>query len=122
MMQLLRVFFPSWKFFDELAPATAIELRHSDGAGEFGPWTRCECQHARGIFINAQGNLAHACQSLLETAVREVSESSGSFGTSVPYRLLVGLARFQLPREARRFQFRVSVGGDEALLSAEHEV
>ena len=127
---LLRCFFPSWRFFEDIAPGPTLSYsRAAPGAG-FGPWHDAVRGTAHGVILNASGNLWLAYQSLVEQLWSEIEESSTPDPRLlVSYRLVQRLVLLELlgPGERAaggRYRFRLTSG--EAWLtefvSHEHEI
>jgi len=73
------------------------------------------------LFVNARGNLALAHHALLERLLSDVADLDERLETSlaaaaveqlVSYRLVTRLAKTQLPAEAVRFQFKLTLPPD----------
>jgi hypothetical protein len=142
---LFRALFPSWRFFEDLASLPQLKFRTSFPEG---PWVECIPPHHRNagaVFLNASGNLRHACNSLVEqtvsdiaeltdlTPVQEVENAHQNFSDSVSYRLTCELVRYQLLNahgvaSGTPFQFKItsaeaaSSEQQNVLVSLVHEV
>jgi hypothetical protein len=134
---LLRSLFPSWRFFEHIAPVPTLSYRVSREGADFGPWRDALPPIARtptSLVLNARGNLHLAQQSLVERLSDDLDGDGDGDGDASPpnivesssYRLVQRLVltklrsdpseRIQTPGEARtRYQFRLTLPG------AEHE-
>src|ERR1700749_3247026 len=65
-VQLMRAFFPSWRFFDDIGDEPQLYLRAGVGAalGEWRPALPRPPRRWRALVLNAEGNLLLACGSL----------------------------------------------------------
>ena len=124
---LFKVFFPSWKFFDELGEPPVLYYRLIFSNGEPGPWLVCMENQTRGfgaLFLNAQGNLRMACNSLVERLIGDVNEtpvkSPADISNSVSYQLVQNLVRNRVG--AARFQFKIVSGKEDILVSPLQEI
>ncbi len=74
---LLRAFFPSWKFFDELGEVPALEFRFAIRGVELGPWISAADRprsRIHQLLYHAEGNLYLANQSLLKHLLADLAE------------------------------------------------
>ena len=137
--KLFRVFFPSWRFFQELGSVPVLRFKILENPG--GEWIRCLEPAPRGwgsLFLNAKDNLRMAANSLVEQLIDDMSElqDEDEVESSVSYELVTRLVRFRI-REARlaqagqSFQFKVTAvtpgtgeknEGEDLLISAAHRV
>jgi hypothetical protein len=127
---LLRCFFPSWRFFEDIDPGPTLNYCSAAPGAAFGPWHEAVRGTAQGLLLNARGNLWLAYQSLVEQLWIEIEESSGSEPSQlISYRLVQRLVLVELLQPAERaagarYRFRLSSG--EAWLtefvSLEHEI
>jgi hypothetical protein len=126
-LQLFRVLIPSWRFFDVADPVPVLELRLAPAQGDFGPWLeaidRPGERRPRQLFWNPRENELLARHSLVRQLFDDVNdEVDPDISKSVSYELVRGLVLERAAREAaRRFQFRMTLEGDEVLLSPEEE-
>ena len=116
---LLRGFFPSWRFFDEVGAELRLEVRSGDSAQKLGEWRSVLSpipRSTKNIFVNPKGNDLHACHNLLIQLNSDIQE----FGTNVTQRPSYAVTR-NLAREradSQAYQFRLLVmNAEEALLS-----
>ena len=135
------LFFPSWRFFDEVGHWPRLSVRIASKDRDFGPWRPITLQSKRSLgrlFINDEGSFALAENTLLERALFEISACDPSraeaFSQSVTYRLIERLVRSRLADDLGespvRFQFKLSAtlpntpvpASEDVLLSLEHEV
>lgn len=138
--QLLRIFFPSWRFFEDLHPVTLLTFRwvgeEGTPAGDFLEcFVETEFSPFR-IFLSANSNLQLAQRSLVDQFVTDVAETAEeNVENLISYSLMVRLVQFQirqlgLVEEAPFFQFRVSSAlpgseksqQEELFLSSTHPV
>lgn len=123
--RLIRLFFPSWRFFDELGAAPLLQYRIKEKTSEFGDWKVGvpSSPYAFGkLFLNPAGNLRNACNTMLERFVAELtkSEPDSSVESSVSYRLVEELLRAQLRENVGAiFQFRILIRTTSAALPTE---
>ena len=110
MMSLVRVFIPSWRFFDRVGARPRVYV----GAGSswrplFTPpprrWWR--------LLFNPAGNLHHANQNLVERLLSEVSRTDDVASLN-SYRVLAHLARLDGAKH-----FKLVAGGEDILISPE---
>lgn len=129
-MNLLRALIPSWRFFDGSGIVTDLQFRVSPRDGrDFGPWRSAlpnePTRSFGGLFFNPGGNLRLACLSLIERLLEEEGEVTKE---SSSYRLVENLIRYRLRQSeagresGARFQFKITSGGDDALVSLEHSI
>lgn len=124
---LLRCLLPSWRFFEDVEPGPALTFAVAAAGEGFGPWHHAlTAPGARGLFLNAAGNLALAQQSLVEQLLHELDgvreESAPSL---VPYqlvqRLIAERAReLGVARGSARYKFRLGSAEEVHFESAEH--
>lgn len=130
---LLRSLFPSWRFFEQIAPAPVLRYRVAEASTDFGPWQDALSRVARtpgSLFLNSRGNVQLACQSLVERLVDELdSVAPNSLPEAVSYQLVQRLVRSRLSAtteaEPRCYQFQIALlDSDEehaCFVSAVHE-
>lgn len=130
-LRYLRAFVPSWRFFDRVGREATLLYRVSDDNGEWEDWSRAITPPRRGLgslWVNPEGNLALACQGLVEKIVQELEdvdpEDAEEFSESLSYRLLRNLVESRLAGSRARFQFKVVLGSpaEEVLVSKVHAV
>jgi hypothetical protein len=127
---LLRAFFPSWRFFDDVGPELRLEIRFGENEERLGQWRNALRPIRRSwanLPVNPEGNFLHACHNLLNHLSADIQESRDLH--SVPelatYKLVRRLARFQVFESMDppfQFQFRLSAllpgrEGEQILLS-----
>src|SRR4051812_5994815 len=69
---MFRMFFPSWRFFDDIGHVPVLFYRKSTQGKEFEPWVEClnkPTRKWRTLLLNPQGNFLLACGSLLQRLV-----------------------------------------------------
>lgn len=121
-LALLRCFFPSWRFFEEIAPGPSLEICIAEPGSEFGPWRAAWTPAPRtlsSLVVNARGNLELAYQSLLDQLWSEIEEQSDAVTTSITYRLVQHLVELEclLAHERTaglRYRFRLIATEDRA--------
>lgn len=127
---LLRAFFPSWRFFDDVGPELRLEIRFGANESAFGGWQNALPPIRRSFKnmpVNPEGNFLHACHNLLNHLNADIQEAreTKNVGELTTYKLVRNLARFQALENIDppfSFQFRLSAlakneTGDEILLS-----
>lgn len=133
-LQLFRVLFPSWRFFDSAAPTPRLMVRTAQPGEPLGAYHDALPALPRrwsALFLNAEGNLRLAYHGLLERLVSDLAELDEGDAESarqlLSYELVVNLARASLRdvQPADRFQFKVQhVRGtaepEDVLTSAVH--
>ena len=120
IVQRLRAFFPSWRFFDDLGDAPILWVRIDLGDTQqndgFGQWQPCLATAKRNWFTwlwNPQGNLRLAYDSLLMHLLTDIQEGPARLSECVSYQLTQQLVAHQLeshPAAASivRYQFKLS--------------
>jgi hypothetical protein len=127
---LLRAFFPSWRFFDDVGPELRLEIRFGGSEDQFSPWQNALPPIPRSIKnlpVNPYGNFLHACHNLLNHLSGDIQEAQNlnSVPDLVTYKLVRNLARFHVFERMSppfQFQFRLSAmhpdrAGEQILLS-----
>lgn len=120
---LFRAFFPSWRFFDDLADVPQLEFRWSRLGEELGPWVLAFEKPKfkfSSLVLNPRGNFALANQSLLSQLLSDLSDLQGGDGTMLSsdraqekieeltsYRLVKNHVQYQVLRGARELQPKV---------------
>jgi hypothetical protein len=101
MFFLLRSFFPSWKFFDDIGPELSLEIRldsHEEWKNCLPPISRS----IRSLFLNPESNYLHACHNLLNHLSVDISELDTEDPKKVAalttYKVVKNLARFQIKK------------------------
>ncbi|MEW6056675.1 MAG: hypothetical protein AB1540_08675 [Bdellovibrionota bacterium] len=143
MINLLRAFFPSWRFFEDLGEVPVLFYRFRRKDQSLGDWKDMNAEKPRrswlSLALNAQGNLLLAYQSLLQHVMSELAEikdgQEDEFEHSVSYTLVKNLVRSKVLNEATlgtemRYQFKISAilpglpheHGEELLCSPEYEI
>lgn len=143
---LVRVLIPSWRFFDDISESPLLLARVANPDAPFGPWLPVlhpPRRALRDVLWNPGGNLALACNALVEHLVADLAdfdESGADFDESgairaeelVSYQLVLNLVRSTLaarsqPATGIRLQFKLaerastttSTPGD-VMISLEH--
>jgi hypothetical protein len=127
---LLRAFFPSWRFFDDVGPELRLEVRFGEHEAALCEWQNALPPIPRSIsnlLVNPRGNFLHACHNLLNHLNADIQDSPDlkRVDELTTYKLVKNLARFQAFESVSppfAFQFRLSAlsdpnQGDEILLS-----
>lgn len=109
----LRVFFPSWRFFEKVESTLFLEYRFTSES-TWQPLFRPLHRGPFNWFFNPTGNLRLAFGSLLEQCASDMEEYEGEperYFQSVSYSLLKALVEFHLRKEhsdpQRSYQFRL---------------
>ena len=137
-VQLMRAFFPSWRFFDDIGDEPQLYLRAGVGAalGEWQPALPRPPRRWRALVLNAEGNLLLACGSLVQQLCDELEAADPAHpervAESVAYELTRNLVQFRLrqdvqPAKGTRYQFmlrlhRVDGSDEDVLVSPEYEL
>jgi hypothetical protein len=126
-LTLFRVLWPSWRFFEDIAPAPRLFGRVAARGEDFGAWRELLPGPARrpsALFLNAAGNLHLACHAVLEQFQSELEEASPDAPVSelIGYGLVANIAAYELRASEResphaRFQFRL-VDGERELVTS----
>lgn len=141
---LLRAFFPSWKFFEDVSEVPILFCRTGRHGGELGNWQPCLEKIPRSLgnfFLNATGNQILAFGSLLQHLAQDLENADETrpqdFEQTVTYRLTKNLVVHLLQdkilkREIQKYQFKVSAvfpgtdlianASDDILVSRVYEV
>ena len=81
---LFRSFFPSWRFFDDLADVPRLQVRWTEeGSTEFCSWTTLAKKppfRLKQLFFNPEGNFFLTHQSLLSQLLMELSDLQSGAG------------------------------------------
>jgi hypothetical protein len=132
--QLFRVFFPSWKFFDDLSQVPVLYFRVSETEIEpTGPspnWTEALLREPRSwfaIFLNPKPGALLAYQSMLYHLEQEIDEfpQGLDFTNTTVFRLVHNLVQSKIeetikPKSKISYQFKVeSISGDPQVESRE---
>lgn len=115
---LLRAFFPSWRFFEDVGPELSLELRSGLSPDLLGEWHNALPPIARSwknIVINPNGNFLHACHNLLNHLATEI-QTHDRIGDRAAYKLVRNLACMQTPDVDSHYQFRLVADGHEHVL------
>lgn len=130
-LALFRVLFPSWRFFESIAPAPNLSYRVAHAGEDFGGWRDALPPVERtplSLLLNARGNLQLAAQSLVERLFEDLdSISAAEAHDNVSYQLVRCLVQSRLPGAAaeagRRYQFRLTLpdDDDECFVSLVHD-
>jgi hypothetical protein len=140
LVALVRVLFPSWRFFDDVQASPILLVRLLGGDGRPGEWrsilTPKPRAWPRDLFWNPVGNLQLAEHVLLERLLGEVAEwdaaGDAAVDALVSYELVANLVRAKLAsmpggRTATHFQFKLveapeapSAEFADLLISREH--
>lgn len=136
---LVRVLIPSWRFFDDISESPLLLARVANPDAPFGPWLPVlhpPRRALRDVLWNPGGNLALACNALVDNLVSDLADfdESGAIRAEelVSYQLVLNLVRSTLaarsqPATGIRLQFKLaerastttSTPGD-VMISLEH--
>lgn len=128
---VLRLLFPSWKFFDRPGHLIRLDyrLQHADSAitSNWQPVLQSQKRTWTCLFLNPQGNLHLACQSLVEQLVTQIQNTPenqlDSIFESTSYQLVKNLAYSHaiqnsgLKNQYSFFQLRITIDEDDTLVS-----
>lgn len=130
-LALLRCFFPSWRFFEEIEPGPKLRVSSALPGAEFGPFRDAWAPAPRtfaALVVNARGNLELAYQSIVDQLWSELAEDPETPEALVSYRLIQNLIQIEcLAAEERapgaryRFQLASADPDFESFESAPHE-
>jgi hypothetical protein len=130
---LLRAFFPSWRFFEDLGDVPVLWYRVARVGTELGNWQNCTKRLTRrwhGLLLNPQGNLLLASGSLLQQLLSDVEQVDEKHPERVEkfvsYQLTRNLVRHQISEMAGlHYQFKLSAGSgtscEDVLISPVYE-
>lgn len=120
-MFIFRIFFPSWKFFDDSGVMYAITYRTCAKMEEMESthWVACPPKLERSwyqLLVNPKGNIALACDSVvqhLSASVNEVidNDSHVQLSNSVSYKVAQNMVLYfcrQTGDEHRFYQFKLT--------------
>lgn len=130
LFQWLRLFFPSWRFFEDFGPTPVLSARVMTGSQEFGPWQEtlpAAPRSAGMLFLNPFGNLRLALMDLVDRLLADAARlSPQELEQSLSFRLVRNAVEFSLRKQGhqgtRRYQFKISLqdsAGTEDLLVSE---
>ncbi len=109
---LLRVLFPSWRFFETIGVVPRLEVRTRGPDGEWQAWQRALRPPRRDwstVVFNPAGNLHFARQSAVEHLVSEAEAHEGPpewLTSSSSYRIVQTLAK-EAASGSEWFQFKI---------------
>ncbi|NDD93292.1 hypothetical protein EBZ37_14580 [bacterium] len=92
---LLRVLFPSWRFFESIGVVSKLYVRVVDGEGGYQNWVpalKAPRVSWPNLFFNPRGNLYFAKQSAVEHLVSEIEDGQES-GSPIENSLAYALVR-----------------------------
>ena len=131
LLQLLRIFFPSWRFFEDIDEPPQLYYRTGTEPNSFTHWRPCIEKIERKwhqLFLNAQGNTVLAYQTLLHQLIDEIAElpdeERKDLEKKVSYQLAKRLARLSIPHPYlhTHFQFKLCSGADDLLISPSYSL
>jgi hypothetical protein len=134
-LALLRCFFPSWRFFEQIEPGPSLEVCTAATNEPFGPWRDAWTPGPRttaALIVNPRGNLELAYQSLVDQLWSELEETPDP-SSSITYALVQRLVEVEslLPLERTpgcRYRFRLTFAARDgaaeprSFTSADHEL
>jgi hypothetical protein len=137
-LALLRCFFPSWRFFEQIESGPSLQVCCAPPGETFGPWRDAWTptpRTAAALIVNAGGNLELAYQSLVDQLSSELEDASADPRASITYQLVRRLVEVECLQPVERapgsrYCFRLAAAArdqaDEAteshsFVSAEHE-
>jgi hypothetical protein len=134
-LALLRCFFPSWRFFEEIAPGPTLYVSTSPTDSPIQSWREAWSpapRTASALLVNARGNLELAFQSLIDELWSELADAPASPEDLIAYRLVRQLIEVEClnpaeraPGQRYRFKLIDAEGGEtgrESFVSREHEL
>jgi hypothetical protein len=117
---LLRAFFPSWKFYEDLGDVPILFYRIKERGSIWTPWKNCVEKKKRKwtkLFLNSQGNVHLAYGSLLQHLVTDIQEIEDSdyfsLKSKASYQLVQNLVLFEISKtnsfqSGMQYEFKVS--------------
>jgi hypothetical protein len=115
--RILALFLPSWRLFDRVDVPTVLEVR-KHGDSEWKDALPPQRRSWQTLFFNAEGNLHHACQSLIDRLAQELgSATPDALPEMDEYQRVRALA--WVSSEGQLAQFRIRQGPHELLRSEE---
>lgn len=121
MRSVFKIFFPSWKFFDQLGSSPQLLFRiKSTVDDQFDEWKNLTTPLPRRLslfFINADGNLKMACDNHLHRTMIQVSQlnlDAEIVEASVDYHIIKNMVEFHLkevlkPSAPMLYQFKINI-------------
>lgn len=120
-MFIFRIFFPSWKFFDDSGVIYALKYRVCTKIEEMesAPWAVCPPKLKRSwrqLIANPWGNVALACDSVVQHLSASINEAVDNddliqLSNSVSYQTAQNMAQYfcrQTGLEYRFYQFKLT--------------
>lgn len=120
-MFIFRIFFPSWKFFDDSGVIYALKYRVCTKIEEMesAPWAACPPKLKRSwyqLMVNPKGNIALACDSVIQhlsASINEVIDSDSQFqlSDSASYKVAQNMVLYfcrQTEHDYRFYQFKLT--------------
>jgi hypothetical protein len=133
-LALLRCFFPSWRFFEEIAPGPTLYVSTSSADAPIQSWREAWAPSPRtaaALLVNARGNLELAFQSLIDELWSELEDAPAAPEELIAYQLVRLLIEVECLNSAerapgRRYRFKLidaesGETGREPFVSREHE-
>lgn len=114
-MNWLRLFIPSWRFFDQIGTISKLYYRVNLGDG-YMPWRIClekPKRHVFNLLLNPNGNFYLPCLALVDRLVSE--EVTSNIQNTISYRLVENLVRHTILDQnlkAKSFQFKVQIASE----------
>lgn len=109
-LNLIRVLFPNWNFFDQIGHSLAIEYRSSNT--DF--WQTLELSASRGftgLFFNPEVNLALAQGNIIEHFARDAQEQPENIENLSSYKMLRSMLKLNSP-SVDKIQFKLTARKD----------
>jgi len=117
-LKLLRILFPSWKFFEAITPFPKIFYRISHNGTHYSEWLSLPpsepIRNIKNLIYNPEGNLYLAYQGQIEQLLNDITELSSSNSTALiesltSYKIVYSYIKEQilLRHKGKYFQFKI---------------
>jgi hypothetical protein len=126
---LLRGFFPSWRFFDDVGPELRLEVRYGISHEALSEWQNSLPPIRRSLgnlILNPRGNYLHACHNLINHLSADINESDPQhlerLTEKASYKITCNLVRYQLAQKSlapKVYQFRLSAHYNDTTKAAD---
>ena len=114
-VRFIRVFIPTWRFFDRIGRVPELYYRVKFN-GKLGPWQPVFEKPERKfyhLFVNPEGNLYLAYQSLLDRLLDDSQNKSINFEEQISFQQIKNLVHSKAlkssHKEATHFEFKADV-------------